>query len=565
MVVFSLASAAFAVEGERPVSKLSASNLLLIVNKNEPAGQRLAEFYAQQRRVPPGRILAVDLPKGDEIAAETFHGVLVPAVRGFLQEHNLEEEVTCLVTFYGVPLRVGPRVNTAEQTAEYRDVDQQLNFSTGQAMQAVATAEELAAQARPDFKPATTSQELNALPGRADAAIRAAIDNLPSDGDAERRAQRFSQLMAAVEKLYGPLETQERLTLPAYQKLAARPVSPEQQAAVRQRTTALISEIKNLSANAAADPAARARLRELFTTHLGLIRTLQVLVEHKFRLETRETNAAVDSELACLYWPATMLRYRWHENPLNHRIQYPVAGGTSRPASAMPKTLMVARLDAPTEQIVHDIIETSIKVETVGLQGVVALDARGKPPTDAYGKFDELIRDLANELRGMSRAEVKLDDTDNVFPPNSVQNVALYCGWYSLRNFVPGMTFNPGAVGYHVASAEMISLHHPTERGWAANLLKSGVVATLGPVAEPYLHAFPLPTEFFPLLMTGKLKLAEVYWLTNPLVSWMNTLVGDPLYTPYAKSPGLKATDVSHRLRSIFAAGSAPSTQPAEQ
>lgn len=36
--------------------------------------------------------------------------------------------------------------------------------------------------------------------------------------------------------------------------------------------------------------------------------------------------------------------------------------------------------------------------------------------------------------------------------------------------------------------------------------------------------------------MTGKLKLAEVYWLTNPLVSWMNALVGDPLYTPTPKS-----------------------------
>jgi hypothetical protein len=107
-------------------------------------------------------------------------------------------------------------------------------------------------------------------------------------------------------------------------------------------------------------------------------------------------------------------------------------------------------------------------------------------------------------------------------------------------------------VGYHVASFELAGLHSPLETGWVHGLLTDGVVATVGPVAEPYLHSFPLPEEFFPLLMTGKLPLAEVYWTTTPLTSWMQTCIGDPLYTPFARNPALKVDDLPPLLRSTI-------------
>jgi len=88
--------------------------------------------------------------------------------------------------------------------------------------------------------------------------------------------------------------------------------------------------------------------------------------------------------------------------------------------------------------------------------------------------------------------------------------------------------------------------------------MTDGVVATLGPVAEPYLHAFPQPDEFFPLLCTGRLTLAEVYWYSNPLVSWMNTCVGDPLYTPFRVNPPLKVEDLPPNLRAAVDGAARP-------
>jgi len=71
----------------------------------------------------------------------------------------------------------------------------------------------------------------------------------------------------------------------------------------------------------------------------------------------------------------------------------------------------------------------------------------------------------------------------------------------------------------------------------------------LGAVAEPYLHAFPRPDDFIPLLLTGKLTLAEVYWRTTPLTSWKISMVGDPLYTPFKNAPALRVEDLPEALR----------------
>ena len=64
-------------------------------------------------------------------------------------------------------------------------------------------------------------------------------------------------------------------------------------------------------------------------------------------------------------------------------------------------------------------------------------------------------------------------------------------------------------------------------------MLEDGVAATIGPVGEPYLQAFPVPEIFFSYLIDGYLSLAECYLLSLPYLSWQMVLVGDPLYRPF--------------------------------
>src|SRR4051812_31656282 len=90
---------------------LTADNLLLVVNKNIPDSQKLAEHYAEARQVPAGRIVALDLPAGDEISVEAFDEKMVAPIRQFIEDNALQAKITCIVNLYGVPLRIPNRTN----------------------------------------------------------------------------------------------------------------------------------------------------------------------------------------------------------------------------------------------------------------------------------------------------------------------------------------------------------------------------------------------------------------------------------------------------------------------
>jgi len=57
-------------------------------------------------------------------------------------------------------------------------------------------------------------------------------------------------------------------------------------------------------------------------------------------------------------------------------------------------------------------------------------------------------------------------------------------------------------------------------------MLDNGIAATIGPVSEPYVSAFPLPEVFFGFLVDGDLTLAECYLVSIPFLSWKMVLNG---------------------------------------
>lgn len=260
-------------------------------------------------------------------------------------------------------------------------------------------------------------------------------------------------------------------------------------------------------------------------------------------LSHAESHAAVDSELMLLWWGKYELR-RWQMN-LNY-FQMP-----AKRREGKPMTLLTARLDGPSPAIVKRMIDDAVAAEKTGLQGKVYVDARGirfdskgSDTGTGYAGYDESMREMAALLKGPGRMDVVLDDRNDLFPPGSCPECALYCGWYSHGNFIDSNRFVKGAVAWHLASSEAVSLRRPDVKFWCKNLLEKGACATLGPVAEPYTVGFPKPAEFFGFLATGKYTLAECYGKTVLFASWMGTLVGDPLYNPFQNDPRVKEEDV---------------------
>lgn len=271
-------------------------------------------------------------------------------------------------------------------------------------------------------------------------------------------------------------------------------------------------------------------------------RTADRLTKHLAFLRHDQSTAAVDSELMLLWW-AKYETARWIINPLYW--QTPEAE-----RKRAERVVITCRLDGPTADVAKRLVDDALAAEKGGLKGKAYFDARGmkldvKKPEQwtGYQGYDESFREAAG-LMTKAGFEVTLDDKDPVFAKDACPDAALYAGWYSHANFVDSCTFPTGAVAYHLASSEATTLRKADSKVWCPNLLKKGVAVTMGPVGEPYTVAFPKASEFFGFLATGKYTVAECYARTTILTSWMMTLVGDPLYNPFARDAKLTEDDV---------------------
>jgi uncharacterized protein (TIGR03790 family) len=271
----------------------------------------------------------------------------------------------------------------------------------------------------------------------------------------------------------------------------------------------------------AADPAEEKSIRYLLA---GIEKKIEA-----FNMQ-RNTGAAVDSELMLVLADNYALPM-WVANPFFLGFKDQTTQVSRNDVS------MVSRLDGPTPQIVQRMIDDAMAAEKSGLAGTACFDARYADPGDkalsGYARYDQSIRLAAQRLRKKELMPVVLEETEELFQAGDCPRAALYCGWYSLARYVDAFEWVPGAVGYHIASAECRTLRAGDSQVWCKRMLEAGAAVTIGPVDEPYVQAFPLPEIFFGLLTEGTLTVAECYLLSLPYLSWKMVLVGDPLYRPF--------------------------------
>ncbi|WP_419174930.1 TIGR03790 family protein [Desulfosediminicola sp.] len=283
-----------------------------------------------------------------------------------------------------------------------------------------------------------------------------------------------------------------------------------QQPAIDEKSKALVKELRELQKTASKEH--KKQLRERVK-----------------RLTGADKRASVDSELMLAKVESYKLS-SWIKNP------YYVGFNSKELQYTTDDVLLVARLDGPDKRTVLRIIDDVLAVEQTGLEGRAYFDARWaslpkQKNRKAYGRWDNSLHEAAKIVE--KRMPVTLDTNEELFAPGTAPDAALYCGWYSLSNYVDSFTWSRGAVGYHMASGECTTLRRTERNVWCLQMLTRGVAATLGPVAEPYIQAFPLPELFFKILTEGYMNLGETYLVSLPFISWQMVLVGDPLYKPF--------------------------------
>jgi tetratricopeptide (TPR) repeat protein len=131
-----------------------------------------------------------------------------------------------------------------------------------------------------------------------------------------------------------------------------------------------------------------------------------------------------------------------------------------------------------------------------------------------------------------------------------MSQIAIYHGWYdenvSGPFTLPKVEFMPGAFAYHLHSFSAATLRS-TDKNWCGPLLAKGATCTMGCVYEPYLEFTPNIAVFIVRFAATGFTFGEAAWAAQPVLSWQTTVVGDPLYRPYGKSPQLLHAELARR------------------
>ncbi|TWU25809.1 TIGR03790 family protein [Bythopirellula polymerisocia] len=533
-------------------AKLRPSEIAIIAVRGSKESERLAEYYAEQRKIPAENICLVVMPKGETLDREKWQWAVRPEIRKWLEDKDPQREIRCLVTTWDVPLKIGRGKKDSPALLDYRD------YLTGERSKRVALLKDItkefevlapgvalanssngvadasSASSDPADKEAAAKAEQAELEQRLEKALQAAQARIRQLNDPQEqqqalaKVQQYATMVGGVQVLAQSLQSR-------IQAEGAKP--PELNAELERLRGMMLAYLQMRQELEAGAPGIERDhiLLNVLSQAAGLIQSIKWLDEQISIADKNETAASFDSELSLVMWPDDYQLLRWQPNYLLPRYNNSQLRETFR-------TLMVARLDAPTLKLAKGLIDTAIQVEETGLVGKVYLDARGIGKLDqpnvspgSYADFDRALLITAEGLKEQTTLDVVLDEKPELFQAGDCPDAALYCGWYSLGKYVDAFDWAPGAVAYHLASAEATTLRNKESEVWCKRMLEDGVCATIGPVYEPYLVAFPRPNEFLALLIKGELSLVECYYQTKPFNSWMMTLIGDPLYRPFAK------------------------------
>ncbi len=519
-------------------AELQPGEVVVLANNSSNESKQHAGYYARQRGIPASQVCVVDMPKVETLDRAAWDSTVRPAIRDWLTQKQLVGKIRCIVCAWDVPLKIGPQ-QTLDKASQRRKrllelerarrVERLLDFITrfnGIAPGVASQPTEL-----------TVESSLQDITKGLQDALRAAElrSQAIADDTAKQQAVReLTQLSIGTAGLRVVTQNLQRT-------IQAGNTDPRLNNELRFGTGRLagLNEGQSMLDGIPASLERDTNLLAIIERSTGIAGSVAWLDSQLDLLNKNETHSSFDSELSLVLEDDYPL-LRWLPNYLHFNYD-------GSPLRELTSTLMVSRLEGPTLAISKALIDKAIAVEKQGLTGKVYLDARGLASLDAAqapgrGTTQDYDRSLLladKLLRENTNLEVVLDNAADLFAEGACPDVALYCGWYSLSKYVDSFTWNPGSIGYHMASGEAATIRTADSQVWCKQMLDRGVAGTIGPVFEPYLLAFPRPNEFFALLCSGKYTYIECVYRTKATTSWTITTFGDPLYNPFKAKPAL--------------------------
>ena len=489
------------------VFALMPCEVLVVVNADEPKSISIGSYYIRSRNLPQSNLapLRLGADNNTTISQNDYEQMIAAPLRQLLQQAEYRH-IRCLLTTYKMPYKITPSPMSEEQAAVKSQLEIILaNHSEILAGEVADLLDESAA--------AISYKDTTELIAKAKQKIAATIERIKSIDDEGEKTAEIERFFVKTHNIYSVFILTQLADIEFNHPY--RPAAGELEQAVNSR----IFTNKAVRESWKYEKQLKEGYYEHFLNVYGRLELVELLDNAIKSIGGIGVSSATDSELAFVRF-GDYEKYLWHDNPLRQNIYD-------------NSTLMVSRIDAPSEAFCRRLIDDSIYAEQNGLRGNACIDARFEPnkAPEKYASYDNSLY-ITAEMFNNCGLEVVLEDTQAIFTSKPPLQTAIYCGWYSLGKYIDSFKFSRGAVGYHISSLDAVDIRDSSNNQWVSSMLERGIAATIGAVDEPYLTAFPLPQLFFSRLIAGDC-IAEAFAKTNPYLSWQVMLIGDPLYTPF--------------------------------
>lgn len=98
---------------------MTRQDILIVVNQASPTSLRIGEYYRLARGIPKNNVCAINCPTTETTSLSTYQEQIATPVKDFLTTHSLQDQIKCIVTTKGVPLRMA-------QAERYGSIDSAL-------------------------------------------------------------------------------------------------------------------------------------------------------------------------------------------------------------------------------------------------------------------------------------------------------------------------------------------------------------------------------------------------------------------------------------------------------
>jgi uncharacterized protein (TIGR03790 family) len=116
---------------------LTPEQVVVVANSKVLHSINLAKYYMKKRMIPPNNLIEIKAPTGENCSREDYKKFIVPPIKTFLKKNDPEgDKFRCLVTMYGIPLRVRSPQLTPDEQKKLAELRKQRDFIATQIKEA---------------------------------------------------------------------------------------------------------------------------------------------------------------------------------------------------------------------------------------------------------------------------------------------------------------------------------------------------------------------------------------------------------------------------------------------